>query len=52
MEMTTDAPMAARAGWNLTSIRVVKNREGLDLPAILERIESEMGMLLPKLNGQ
>ncbi len=36
-------PMAARAGWNLTAIRVVKAPEGLDLPGLLDRIEGEMG---------
>ncbi len=41
--MTTDDPMAARAGWQLTAGRVMKSPEGLDLPALLDRIESEMG---------
>jgi 3-methyladenine DNA glycosylase AlkD len=41
--MGTDDPMAARAGWDLTTERVVKTPEGLDLPALLDRIESEMG---------
>ena len=36
-------PWAARAGWNLTSGRIAKNPEGLDLPSLLDRIESEMG---------
>lgn len=36
-------PWAARAGWNLTSERIAKNSDGLDLPALLDRIESEMG---------
>jgi len=40
--MTTDDPMAARAGWSLTAERVEKNPEGLDLAALLERVESEM----------
>ncbi len=35
-------PWAARAGWNLTSERIVKNPDGLDLAALLDRIESEM----------
>jgi 3-methyladenine DNA glycosylase AlkD len=34
---------AARAGWSLTSQRVEKSPEGLDLPALLDRIQSEMG---------
>jgi 3-methyladenine DNA glycosylase AlkD len=33
---------AARAGWDLTGERVAKSPEGLDLPALLARIESEM----------
>ena len=33
---------ASRAGWALTAGRVVKSRDGLDLPALLERIEAEM----------
>jgi 3-methyladenine DNA glycosylase AlkD len=41
--MSTDDPMAARAGWSLTAGRVVKSPEGLDLNALLDRIESEMG---------
>jgi len=35
-------PMAARAGWNLTAERVVRSPDGLDLSALLDRIESEM----------
>src|SRR5262245_58278639 len=41
--MTTNDPMAARAGWSLTAERVAKSPEGLDLTALLDRIESEMG---------
>jgi 3-methyladenine DNA glycosylase AlkD len=33
---------AARAGWSLTAGRVARSPEGLDLPALLDRIESEM----------
>lgn len=40
--MTTEHPMAARAGWALTAERVSKNPDGLDLPALLKRIEAEM----------
>jgi 3-methyladenine DNA glycosylase AlkD len=36
-------PWTARAGWSLTSDRIAKNTDGLDLPALLDRIESEMG---------
>jgi 3-methyladenine DNA glycosylase AlkD len=33
---------AARAGWSLTAARVAKDPEGLDLGALLDRIEREM----------
>ncbi len=42
-------PMAARSGWDLTAQRVWKNSEGLDLPALLSRIESEMGNAAPEV---
>ena len=42
-------PWAARAGWNLTSERIAKNPDGLDLPALLDRIESEMGSAAPEV---
>jgi 3-methyladenine DNA glycosylase AlkD len=45
--MATLHRWAARAGWSLTSERVEKNPEGLDLPALLDRIESEMGKADP-----
>ena len=32
----------ARAGWNLTSERITKDPEGLDIPTLLTRIDSEM----------
>jgi 3-methyladenine DNA glycosylase AlkD len=41
--MEDDDPWVARAGWNLTSERIGKNPDGLDLPALLNRIESELG---------
>ncbi|HKA18440.1 MAG TPA: DNA alkylation repair protein [Blastocatellia bacterium] len=46
--MTDDNPWAARAGWNLTSERIGKNPEGVDLAALLDRIESEMGEAAPE----
>jgi 3-methyladenine DNA glycosylase AlkD len=45
--MTDSDPMAARAGWSLTNERVVKSPEGLDLSALLDRIEAEMGSAPP-----
>lgn len=41
--MDSDDPMAARAGWSLTDERVQKSPDGLDIEALLDRIESEMG---------
>lgn len=35
-------PWLARAGWSLTAERIVKNPDGLDLGAMLDRIEREM----------
>ncbi|RJL32845.1 DNA alkylation repair protein [Bailinhaonella thermotolerans] len=35
-------PVVASAGWALTTERVAKNPEGLDLPALLDVIEAEM----------
>jgi 3-methyladenine DNA glycosylase AlkD len=40
--MDSDNLWAARAGWSLTSGRVVRTPEGLNLPQLLDRIESEM----------
>jgi 3-methyladenine DNA glycosylase AlkD len=41
--MESENSMAARAGWSLTSERVAKSPDGLDIPALLKRIASEMG---------
>lgn len=46
--MSDTDPMAARAGWNLTSQLVVKNPEMLDIPALLDRIENEMATSPPE----
>lgn len=40
--MDDPCPMAARMGWSLTADRVAKNPDGLDLSALLDRIEAEM----------
>jgi len=47
--MKSDEPMAARAGWSLTAGRLARSPEGLDLPAILDRLESEMANALPEV---
>jgi 3-methyladenine DNA glycosylase AlkD len=41
--MASDDRWAARAGWQLTAGRVAKSPEGLDLAALLDRVEKEMG---------
>lgn len=40
---------AARAGWQLTASRVAKDSKGLDLPALLDRIESELAGAAPEI---
>jgi 3-methyladenine DNA glycosylase AlkD len=40
---------AARAGWNLTASRVNKDADGLDLAALLDRIEKEMPKAKPEV---
>ncbi len=47
--MTAKDKWAARAGWGLTSERIGKSPDGLDLPAILDRIESEMPQAAPEV---
>jgi 3-methyladenine DNA glycosylase AlkD len=39
----SDREMARRAGWSLTTERVIKRPEGLDLDGLLTRLESSMG---------
>lgn len=41
--METSGVMESRAGWSLTAERVVKSPEGLDLTALLDRVDAEMG---------
>jgi len=47
--MTADDRWAARAAWDLTAERVSKSPDGLDLPALLARIESEMASAAPEV---
>lgn len=47
--LVDEDPWAARAGWDLTSERIGKSAEGLDLPGLLSRIESEMGSAAPEV---
>lgn len=46
--MDSGHPMLARAGWSLTAERVARNADGLDLPALLDRIEREMADAAPE----
>jgi 3-methyladenine DNA glycosylase AlkD len=41
--MKSSHQMLARAGWSLTTERVIKGPEGLDMSGLLDRIEGEMG---------
>lgn len=43
-----DNGWATRAGWDLTAERIGKSPDGLDLPALLDRIESEMAGAAPE----
>jgi len=47
--MNSEDAMAARSGWSLTAERVRSSPEGLDLPALLGRIESEMKVAAPEV---
>jgi 3-methyladenine DNA glycosylase AlkD len=47
--MAADGRWAARAGWDLTAERVAKSPDGLDLPALLARIESDMAGAEPEV---
>jgi 3-methyladenine DNA glycosylase AlkD len=40
-------PWAARAGWDLTAQRVARSPDGLDLGALLDRIETELAAADP-----
>lgn len=41
--MTSDHPMCARMAWSLTADKISKEPSSLDLDALLDRIEREMG---------
>jgi 3-methyladenine DNA glycosylase AlkD len=47
--MKSDDRWLARAGWQLTAGRVAKSPQGLDLEALLDRIEKEMGAAAPEV---
>lgn len=45
--MESDERWTARAGWSLTAERVAQSPDGLDLSALLDRIEAEMAQADP-----
>lgn len=47
--MTASDPMEARAGWSLTSDLVAKKSDGLDIPGLLNRIDTEMAKAAPEV---
>lgn len=47
--MDSSHPWVARAGWGLTSARISTNPNGLDLAALLDRIESTMPTSAPEV---
>ena len=47
--MAADDRWAARAGWDLTAERVGKSPDGLDVPALLARLEAEMADAEPEV---
>ncbi|HEY1015520.1 MAG TPA: DNA alkylation repair protein [Herpetosiphonaceae bacterium] len=42
-------PWAARAGWALTAERIAKSPDGMDLAALLDRIEAELAGAAPEV---
>ncbi|MDF2382027.1 DNA alkylation repair protein [Nostoc ellipsosporum NOK] len=47
--MKSKDKMCARAGWSLTSGRVARDPEGIDIPALLDRLEKEMPKAPPEV---
>ena len=47
--MADGDPWAARAGWALTAERISKRPDGIDLPGLLNRIESDMRDAAPEV---
>lgn len=45
--MASSDPIAARAGWSLTAERVAKRAEGIDIAALLDRIDAELAAAEP-----
>lgn len=47
--MKTESTWSARAGWDLTAERIGKSPDGLDIKALLDRIERELGNVDPRV---
>jgi 3-methyladenine DNA glycosylase AlkD len=47
--MQSKEPWTARAGWALTAGRIARSADGLDIPALLDRIETEMPKAKPQV---
>lgn len=47
--MASTEVMPLRAAWSLTSGRIARMPEGIDIPALLERIETEMPIAAPEV---
>ncbi len=47
--MESKDAMSARAGWSLTAGRVTRDPEGIDIPALLVRLEAEMPKAAPEV---
>ncbi|MGC4041841.1 MAG: DNA alkylation repair protein [Flavobacterium sp.] len=47
--MDSNDPMLGRAGWSLTSGAVARNPQLVNIPALLDRIESEMATAAPEV---
>jgi 3-methyladenine DNA glycosylase AlkD len=45
--MSSTDPMSLRLGWSLTSGRIARESEGIDIKALLDRIEAEMPIADP-----
>ena len=46
--MKSKEPMLARAGWSLTAGRITREPDGIDIDALLDRIEKEMPKASPE----
>lgn len=47
--MATDDPWTARFGWSLTDERITKAPDGLDLGALLDRVEAQLATADPRV---